>query len=198
MWLTKEQIDKHIPNAQSYVNCAGYAFGVNGWYEPADSEKEAWKKFSPHPKKNGEPWRDWERRYVRRILRDFPEWKLISSKLIDNLEIDPEEYEIVAMRLRRIYVFHDFHFMRCEPNGNWTDKNGSDPEIHSRRYEQIYDKWNGNYDGKIYFFAKPRKIKPSTPKVKCGMRGISTTQFTKWTEWKPLKTEHVPFYRKIA
>lgn len=157
MWLDPMAIEKARVNGLAkalskphdfYVNCGGYAFGVEGWYIPAD-HADLWEDYH-HCK-----WRNLERKFVKYILHDFSNLRLATKSEIDNLEIDLEKYEIVAFRIRRAAFFCDFHFMRCERNGDWTEKRGSERKIYRHPYEDIYDIWD-EYDGKIFFFVRER------------------------------------------
>lgn len=137
-----------------YVNCGGYAFGINAWYTPSKNV-DTWAEYHRSGKNH---WRNLERSYAKNILCDFPELKCISHKDVKDIVYDPEEYEMIAFRIRRHAFFGDFHFMRMEPDGNWTEKKGSAKEIYQHRYETIFDAetW-GEYDGKLFFFVRLRK-----------------------------------------
>ena len=137
-----------------YVNCGGHAFGVDGWYIPADKEDLFQDFYTARNNKGG--WRSLERKFVKNILRDFPGLKLLKKESVDNVSVDLDRYEIIAFRIRRTAVFADYHFMRCEKNGDWTEKRGSRRDIFRYNYEDIYDVW-GEYDGKLYFFVRERR-----------------------------------------
>ena len=156
-------IEKHRVNALStkltrpawfYVNCGGHAFGVDAWYHPSKNV-DTWDEFH---RKGKNHWRNLERTYVHNIMHDFPELQLVSRSKIENLEINPKMYEMIAFRIRRCPFFGDFHFMRMESNGDWTEKKGSGKEIYRHRYETIFDPetW-GEYDGRLFFFVRLRK-----------------------------------------
>ena len=163
MWLTKEDVNelcgkKNEPKLY-YINCGGYAFGVDAWYQcgtPNGFNDDA----SRASKKGG--WKELERKYVKNILKDNPGWTLIKKSQIDNLEIDPEKFQIVGFRIKRNF-WGGFHFIRCETNGDWTWKNGHQSYISRVQYEDLYSEeiWGkptefGAYDGRIYFFIKER------------------------------------------
>lgn len=136
-----------------YVNCGGHALGINAWYTPSKNV-DMWAEYH---RKGKNHWRNLERSYVKNILRDFPELKLISHEDIREIVFDPEMYEIIAFRIRRQSFFADFHFMKMEPNGDWTEKKGSGRTIYWHRYETIFDAdvWK-EYDGRLFFFIRKR------------------------------------------
>ena len=159
MWLSKTEIEKLTgatnKNPEFYTNCAGYAFGTNGWYLPGKDQEWIQNGYHRSDYKGG--WRNFERSCVKFILKDFPELRLVPKKEIDEINIDVTKYEIIAFRIRRASFFCDFHFMKCEPNGDWTEKCGHNRCINRYNYEDIYDIWNV-YDGKLFFFVRPRPI----------------------------------------
>ncbi len=120
---------------------------------PFDHE-DTWDDYHQTTHKGG--WKHLERKCVKQILKEFPECKLISKDKIINVEIDLDRFEIIAFRIRRKIFFGDFHFMRCERNGDWTEKQGSWHQIYQHNYEDIFDIW-GEYDGKLYFFIRKRQ-----------------------------------------
>lgn len=161
MWSTPMEIQKCRIDVLStkltrskdfYVNCGGHAFGVEGWYTPANHEDLYWDFRAASRNKGG--WRKLERKFVKYILHDFPELQIISYEDISNLSIDLDKYEIIAFRIKRT-IFGDYHFMRCERNGEWTEKRGTG-KIYRHNYEDIYDIWE-EYNGKLYFFKRERK-----------------------------------------
>ena len=101
-------------------------------------------------------WRNLERKYVKNILQEFPELRLAKDEEIRNVEIDLEKFEIIAFRIQREAFFCNYHFMRCEPNGDWTEKKGCEETIYRHPYEDIYDIWD-KYNGKLYFFVRRRQ-----------------------------------------
>lgn len=161
MWIDPMLIEHNKINSLSkkltqeksfYVNCGGHAFGVDGWYTPS-KHVDNWDEYHVKGKNH---WRNLERKYVKNILHDFPELRLAKDSEVRNVEIDVEKYEIIAFRIRRASFFCDYHFMRCEPDGTWTEKQGSRSAIHSHKYEDIYDIWD-EYDGRLYFFVRERQ-----------------------------------------
>lgn len=136
-----------------YVNCGGHAFGVDGWYTPADHEDLYLDYKTASRNKGG--WRKLERKFVKNILRDFPGLKLLKKESVDNVSVDLDRYEIIAFRIQRAAIFADYHFMKCEKNGDWSEKQGSVKDIFRHNYEDIYDVW-GKYDGRLYFFVRER------------------------------------------
>lgn len=156
MWVTKEQIEeslnvlwdgKTFHREQFYTNCAGYAFGVKGWYMPAKNMKEYLDSFA-HIDGHGR-WRELERKFVKRILREFSGWTLANKCQL----IEGNEY--VAFRIRRVSFFCDFHFMKFDGT-KWTQKYGHQevsPEWF--KLEDIFEPeaW-GEYDGKLYVFKR--------------------------------------------
>lgn len=158
MWLDKDTIDKlcHEKDREKsfYQNCGGFALGIDSWYQLGPTV-DWFNRCSSHCSKKG-GWRDFERRCVRHILRDNPELHLISSDLIDEVSIDLDASEIIAFRIGRNWL-GSYHFMRCEPNGDWTEKKGHSPYIYRHNYETIHEAWSKEYDGKEYFFVRERR-----------------------------------------
>lgn len=156
MWLNKADIDNlcHVSNREDsyYVNCGGHALRVNSWYQ-IGSDVHWFNDNLARCSKNG-GWRNFERACVKHILKDCPELKLVSAELIDDVAIDLDKYEIIAFRISRQY-FGGYHFMRCERDGNWTEKNGHLSSVRKHNYEDIHDIW-GEYDGREYFFVRKR------------------------------------------
>ena len=154
MWLEKAEVEKYkkLDKWNNHINCGGYALHVDGWYE-IGSDINWWNNETSKATRTGE-WRKLERKCVRHILNDNPELKLVSRRMIDNVEVNLDKYEIVAFRISRNW-FGSYHFMRCEPNGDWTEKCGSRTTVYRHPYEDIYDIW-GDMDGRIYFFIRPR------------------------------------------
>jgi hypothetical protein len=139
-----------------YTNCGGFALAGSGWYQPGDWNENETRRAYRTAEKNKNGWRSLEKKLVKLVQTDFPDLQTVTKDRIDNLEIDPEKYEIIAFRIRRARFFCDFHFMKCDKDGNWIEKKGHNKEISCHRYEDIYDIW-GNYDGKIFFFTRERK-----------------------------------------
>ena len=157
MWLDKEALDTACRNtskqaAAYYVNCGGHAFGVNGWYQVGPDINWFNNGLSRCTRKGG--WRGFERSCVKYILKDNPSWTLADAKAIDDVSVDPEKYEIIAFRIKRSF-FGDFHFMKCEVNGDWTSKYGHNSLIMRCPYEDVHAAWK-EYDGKEYFFVRKR------------------------------------------
>lgn len=146
-------------NTNWYINCGGHALGLDGWYNFRLDEEQSWTDFHRTGKKG--QWKNLERKYVSILLREFPDLKLVNRKLIDDVAIDLSRFEIIAFRICRIPIFCDFHFMRCEPNGDWTEKHGCRKGITRHNYEDIYDIWDG-YNGKLFFFVRPRQVHPAS------------------------------------
>ena len=161
MWIDPMIIEHNRINVLSdrltqppsfYVNCGGHAFGIDGWYTPSKFV-DAWNEYHVKGKNH---WRNLERKYVKNILHDFPELRLARDEEIRNVDIDIEVFEIIAFRIQRVPFYCNFHFMRCESDGTWTEKKGTHNTIYHYLYEDIYDVW-GKYDGKLYFFVRQRQ-----------------------------------------
>jgi len=155
MWLEKAEVEKYkkLDSCNNEINCGGHALHVNSWYQIGDDIN--WFNDEIRKASHTREWRKFEHKCVRYILSDVPELKLINRRLVDNVEVDLEQYEIIAFRIARNWL-GSFHFMRCESNGDWTEKCGSRTTIYRYPYEDIYDIW-GNMDGRIYFFIRPRR-----------------------------------------
>lgn len=155
MWIDKLSLEqsvdclaKELSHSSSwYINCAGYAFGVDGWYTPIKDGEDAWQMY--HDAEISGDWKSLELEFVSRILRDFPDWKLSDRPL-------SEGRQYVAFRIRRVPFYCGFHFMRFDGT-MWTQKCG-----HRRvdkgewfKIEDVYEPetW-GTYDGELFIFEK--------------------------------------------
>jgi len=171
MWVGKEELEKcscdHVAHPASwYQNCGGFALGIEGWYMPTENTEEYLSDFRKAERKN--MWRPLEEKFAKKILKDFPELRIVSKKAIDNVDVDTNRYEIIAFRIERNWWTATFHFMKCDRNGDWLEKQGHYPTILRHRYEEIYDIW-GKHDGHIYFFVRERN------KTKKGMHYTTCT-----------------------
>ena len=157
MWLDKKTIDElchtHDREDSYYINCGGHALHVDSWYQIGPDVHWFNNGLSRCSKNCG--WRNFERTCVKHILRDCPDLKLVDEKLVDDVAIDLDKYEIIAFRIDRHY-FGGYHFMRCERNGDWTEKCGHYSCISRHNYENIHEAWGKDFDGREYFFIRER------------------------------------------
>ena len=128
----------------SQYNCGGFALGIFSWYTP-------FNEITNIDLDTPDDYLEIEEIAIDNILSDFPDLKLVSSYMVYNMEIDYNINEIIAFR----FSSYDFHFWKLEADGKWYDKMGGLPCIDNHKYYDVFDPW-GSYDGKIYFFTRPR------------------------------------------
>lgn len=154
MWWTKLALEQAIDclatklnhSASWYINCAGYAFGADGWYTPFNEDEDIWQMYRDAQQTNN--WEGLENELVSRILRDFPDWGLASGELAG-------DHEYVAFRIRRAPFFSDFHFMKYD-GAKWSEKHGHYPVNKEWfKLEDIYEPeaWDV-YNGTLFVFEK--------------------------------------------
>lgn len=169
MWMPKERIQEIRGTnkllEREYTNCGGFALGTGGWYSPGNNER--WFCDNAWECRNNEQWRRFEKRCVRFLVEEFPDLKPVKRDEIYNVSIDIEKYEIIGFRIRRDRLFSDFHFIKCDENGNWKTKHGYLAESTSR-YECLDEVWD-TYDGKEFYFVRRRDGKQDEPKKRAGM-----------------------------
>lgn len=136
---------RNIKNTEKRnYNCGGYALGTYSWYTP-------FKKITAINLRNHHMYHAIEKDAVAKILTDFPDLQLVEENTIFNKSVDYTKNEIIAFR----FSHHDFHFWKISKNGRWYDKMGSSYYINSHKYFDVFENW-GTYDGKLYFFTRPR------------------------------------------
>ena len=142
---------------RTFFNCGGYALGELGWYLPW-SEPEDRQMFDKLMH------RGWfhkaETLMADEIQKDFPDLIEIPFDWVQDRAIDYKKFEVIAFRIayERDADCWDFHFRKLAANGRWYDKIGQQYDLNYYDYDSIFnDRWNGRYNGKIIFFARPRK-----------------------------------------
>ena len=141
---------------RNFYNCGGYALGQLGWYWPAHDEDE---KDDIYTMVRESEFDEAEYLMVQCIMDEFPELVMISSTDVRQKKYSCRQYEIIAFRTARCHNNWDFHFRKLAANGRWYEKCGPDSYFSNYSYDSIFMNWIGFYDynGPIYFFARPRK-----------------------------------------
>lgn len=147
---TMRNTPKHL------YNCGGYAFQQPYWYLPFRSRIEQIKMTDAITIGTVDEYGEAYDTMVSNILRDFPEWRIISNEDVRRHNIDYKKYVVIAFRCTTDRNDGDFHFMRLTAGGRWMDKRGASAEINCHAYNSIFDVWYGRYKSKTTFFIKER------------------------------------------
>lgn len=138
-------------------NCAGYALETYSWYLPCDRDTyfDALDTFEETGKTYFGSYNEFQRNaltveFTSRILRDFPDVRMISSVK----DLHPDEYAFAF----RVGV-DDFHFVKRGANGVWYEKRGNIPQFFRMSRERVFNtSWGSRYNGPIILMAKKRKV----------------------------------------
>lgn len=178
--LNKEETDVQLlenpldynstPFVESF-NCGGFALQTLDWFIP-----QSWIDYGYYVV-DDEDMESLLEDCCNDILIDYKDFRYNDGyqlSIVSDYKLVPQNVEVIGFRFAYYpnedylveeeneddyqYQLDDFHFIWRDTKGNWWDKPGNG-NVKVFFEDEIYEDWNGRYNGKIVWFAKE--------KVKC-------------------------------